>query len=259
MVERMGRRAMPTPAGRELVGHAQRIGQDVELAAQAMQRHRDGSLGLVRVGTTTTALNYFLAPILRSLGRKHPDVALSIVMDTTAGQAERVLKDEIDFGVVNLPVKDRSLVVTPLWREELMAVFPPETAGLPRHVTPEYLARHKLLLESPRAVVKSLVLDWISPANRQLQPAMLLDNFDTIRRMVAVGLGASVIPVSVLEDDPRAGGLVRRSLKPKLHRTLGLIAHKNKVMGPALQIFRDAVLATSTAGRAGTSRARRPS
>lgn len=251
LVERMGRRAMPTPAGRELVDHARRVAQDMEQAALAMQRHREGSLGLVRVGTTTTALNYFLAPILRALGRRHPEVTLTIVMDTTAGQAERVLKDDIDFGIVNLPVKDRSIVVTPLWREELVATFPPGTADVPRQVSPDYLARHKLLLESPNALVKTLVLDWISPANRQLRPAMLLDNFDTIRRMVAVGLGASVMPKSVLDDDPRSRELVVRSLKPKLYRTLGLIAHKNKVLGPALAIFRDAVLRGSEFHRLG--------
>ncbi|MCC7047829.1 MAG: LysR family transcriptional regulator [Alphaproteobacteria bacterium] len=243
LVERLGRRAMPTPAGRELVDHARRVAADVDLAAAAMQRHRDGSLGLVRVGTTTTALNYFLTPVLRSLGRRHPDVALTIGIDTTAGQVERVLKDEIDFGIVNLPVKDRSIVVTPLRTEELVAIFPASATDTPRWVTPQFLARHKLLLEAPRAVVKSLVLDWISPANRQLQPAMLLDNFDTIRRMVAIGLGASVVPASVLDDDKRRGELIVRSLRPKLQRTLGLVEHKNKPHGPAMKIFRDAILA----------------
>ncbi len=249
LVERLGKRAVPTPAGRELVEHARRLAAETEALAAAMQRHREGSLGLVRVGTTTTALNYFLAPVLRRLGRRHPEVSLTITMDTTAGQVERVLRDEIDFGIVNLPVKDRSIAVTPLWTEELVAAFPPGTAGVPRRVTPEYLARHKLLLESARALVKSLVLDWISPANRQLRPAMLLDNFDTIRRMVAVGLGASVIPLSVLADDPRGGELVVRSLRPRLQRTLGLIAHRNKPLVPALRIFQDAVLAARSRAR----------
>src|SRR5690349_6827157 len=69
LVERLGKRAAPTTAGRELVEHHHRIVADVKLATQAMQRHRDGSIGRVRIGATTTALNYYLVPVLRNLRR----------------------------------------------------------------------------------------------------------------------------------------------------------------------------------------------
>lgn len=251
LVERLGKRAAATPAGRELIDHARRIAADVEIASLAMQRHRDGSLGQVRVGATTTTLNYFLAPILRSLRRRHPSIELSIVMDTTVGQVDRVLGDEIDFGLVNLPVKERSVLAVPLRAEDLVAILPADTPDVPRHVTPDYLARHRLLLESARAHIKAQVLDWLSPVTRQLRPAMLLDNFDTISRMVVVGLGASVVPASVVEDERRGGSLIIRPLRPRLQRTFGLIRRKDKALDGAMRIFEDAVLAAA-AGRGKT-------
>ena len=255
LVERLGKRAAPTSAGRELIDHTRRIAADVELADMAMQRHRDGSLGQVKVGATTTALNFFLSPILELLRRRHPNIDLSIVVDTTAAQVDRLLNEEIDFGLVNLPVKERLVQVIPLHTEQLVAIFPADTPGVPRHVTPEFMARHKLLLEAARAQVKALILDWISPATRQLRPAMLLDNFDTIARMVVVGLGASIVPASVVENAPRRRDLIVRPLQPGLQRTLGLIMHKKKVLDRATRIFHDAVLGAK--GRPGKPRSRR--
>lgn len=250
LVERLGKRAASTSAGRDLIDYTRRISADLELAAMAMQRHRDGALGQVKVGATTTALNFFLSPILGSLRRRHPNIDLSIVVDTTTGQVDRILNEEIDFGLVNLPVKERLVQVIPLQTEQLVAIFPADAPNVPRHVTPEYLARHRLLLEASRAHVKALVLDWISPATRQLRPAMLLDNFDTITRMVVVGLGASVVPESVVEGALRRRALIVRPLQPRLQRTLGLILHKKRVPDRAMRIFQDAVLGAKGRPRA---------
>ena len=151
--------------------------------------------------------------------------------------------------------KSGSVQVIPLHTEQLVAIFPADTPGVPRHVTPEFMARHKLLLEAARAQVKALILDWISPATRQLRPAMLLDNFDTIARMVVVGLGASIVPASVVENAPRRRDLIVRPLQPGLQRTLGLIMHKKKVLDRATRIFHDAVLGAK--GRPGKPRSRR--
>lgn len=247
LVERLGKRALATPAGRELLDHARRIQGDLEQASLAMRRHRDGSAGLVRVGTTTTALNYFLAPVLASLRQRHARIEFAIDVNTTSIQVDRLLADEIDFGVANLPVKERLIEVTPLKDEELVAILPAdlppgERKQVPRYVTPDYMVRHRLLLEFQRAHVRALAMDWLSPASRQLRPAMMLDNFDTISRMVAVGLGASIVPESVIADDPRRKRLLVRPLRPRLTRTLALIQRRNKPLDEAMRVFRAAVL-----------------
>ncbi len=242
LVERLGKRAAATPPGRERIDHARRITGDVELATQAMKRHRDGSLGQVKIGTTTTALNYFLAPILETLRREYPQIDLSILIDTTLGQLERIRKDEIDFGIVNLPIREKSTLAIPLRTEELVAIFPAHTPDVPSRVTPEFLARHRLIFESPNAHLKSLVLSWLSPVSHQLSPIMVLDNFDTIRRMVGVGLGASVVPESVVREDRQGATVIVRPLRPRLQRTLGLIMHRDKILDRATRIFRDAML-----------------
>ena len=67
LVERLGKRAFATAAGRELIEHGRRIAEETERLIAAMRRHRDGWLGQVRVGCSTTALIYHLPPVLQAL------------------------------------------------------------------------------------------------------------------------------------------------------------------------------------------------
>lgn len=255
LVERLGKRAAATPAGRELIAHHRKILAEVKQATLAMQRHRDGSLGRVRVGATTTALNYYLTPVLRKLRRQFPTIELSITWDTTAGQIARLVRDEIDFGLVNLPVRERSLIARPLRTEQLMAIFPLDTKNVPKVVTPEYLARHTLILEAASAAIRAQVLDWLAPVAGHLGPTMQLDNSDSISRMVSVGLGASVVPESVLDEEWRRKDLIARPLRPKMERTLGLVVHKDKVLDRAMTIVHDAIVAAGSAGKRRGARA----
>jgi DNA-binding transcriptional LysR family regulator len=243
LVERHGKRVAPTAAGRELIDHARRIAAATALAEDAMQRRREGVLGEVRIGATTTGLNSLLAPILEVLRRTHANIDFTIRTGNTVGMVEGILDDEIDFALVNLPVRERQIYAVPLRAEPLVAIFPADTPSVPRQVTPAFLVHHRLLLESPRAHIRALVLDWFSPATRQLRPAMTLDNFDTIVRMVAIGLGASVVPRTSVSDHLRREDIIVRPLEPRLHRTLGLLVHRQKVMDRAMRIFRDAVVA----------------
>src|SRR5262245_14509541 len=109
LVDRLGKRAFATAAGRELIGHAQRIAQETDRLLAAMQRHREGGLGQVRIGSSTTALIYHLPPMLRDLRLRHPNIELIVTTGTTTGVVERIMRNEIDLGVVSLPIGERQL------------------------------------------------------------------------------------------------------------------------------------------------------
>src|SRR6185312_13928411 len=56
LVERVGKRALATPAGQELIIHGQRIMADAEHALAAVRDHKAGAAGRVHIGTGPTAL-----------------------------------------------------------------------------------------------------------------------------------------------------------------------------------------------------------
>lgn len=242
LVDRLGKRAFATAAGRELLEHAKRIAEENERLLAAMRRHRDGWLGQVRIGASTTALIYHLPPVLTGLRRQHPNIELVVTTGTTTGVIERILRNDIDLGIVSLPVTERLLDIVPLRKEPLVAIFSQRTENLPTRVTPQFLQQQPLLLEFARAQVRALIIDWLSKGSTNPRPAMELDNIEAVKRMVASGLGTSIVPEAAISEADVRAGIVTRPLRPALSRTLGLVQRRDKPRDPALQHVREALL-----------------
>jgi len=242
LVERLGKRAYPTAAGRELLEHAEKIAQETERLIAAMRRHRDGWLGRVRIGSSTTALIYHLPPVLEDLRKRHPNIELVVTTGTTSGVVERILRNEIDLGVVSLPISEKILDIVPLKAEPLVAIFPARTPKLPARVTPQFLLKHPLVLEFARAHVRALIIEWLSAGGGEPRPAMELDNLEAVKRMVASGLGASIVPAAAIAEPIDRTSLASRPLEPALTRTLALIQRRDKPADTALGHVRDALM-----------------
>jgi DNA-binding transcriptional LysR family regulator len=250
LVDRLGKRAFATAAGRELIERAQRIVQETDELLAAMRRHRDGWLGQVRIGSSTSALIYHLPPVLARLRREHPNIELVVTTGTTTGVVERMLRNEIDIGIVSLPITERLIELVPLKEEEMVAIFAEHTAGLPDRITPQYLLRHTLILEYARAHVRALTMSWLAGDGAEMRPAMELDNLEAVRRMVAAGLGASVVPASVVSEGHAGADVVARPLEPALYRTLALAQRRDKPNDVALAHVREALLSLAEGARA---------
>lgn len=258
LVERLGKKTFATAAGRELLEHAERIARETERLLSTMRRHRDGWLGRVRIGSSTTALIYHLPPILEGLRKQHPNIELVVTTGTTSGVVERILRNEIDIGVVSLPLTERLLEIVPLRAEPLVAIFAAGTPKLPAYVTPQFLLEFPLVLEFARAHVRALIMEWLSGGGTEPRPAMELDNLEAVKRMVASGLGASIVPAAAITEAIDRSSLASRPLRPALVRTLALVQRRDKPQDAALERVRDALMAL--AEPAGTAkRARRSS
>ena len=242
LVDRLGKTAFATAAGRELIEHAQRLQQETERLLAAMRRHRDGWLGKVRIGSSTTALIYHLPPILQSLRKEHPNIELVVTTGTTTGVVERILRNDIDIGIVSLPVNERQLEVVPLKSEPLVAIFAARTRNLPARVTPQFLRQHPLLLEFARAHVRALIIDWLTIDDVEPRPAMELDNLEAVKRMVAAGLGVSIVPSAAIADAGDRVKLSARPLRPALSRKLALVQRRDKQGDAALGLVRAALM-----------------
>jgi DNA-binding transcriptional LysR family regulator len=240
LIERLGKQAHATVPGRALVETAQRIFHECENADAAMRRFCDGWIGHVRVGTTLSTMTYRLPPILRRLRLDYPGVELAVANGPTQKSVEGILQNKIDLALVNLPVENKQLRITPLCVESMVAIFPANTSDVPEQITPDYVARQALLLEQPSSSAHPLVLGWLA-GHVPSRPPMPLGTVEALKSAVASGLGMAIVPeVSVAQH---VSDFVVRSLHPPLARTLALVEHRNKAKEPALDIVRNALLA----------------
>jgi len=98
LVERIGRRAFATPAGRELIVHGRRIMADAEHAFAAVRQHKKGTAGRVHIGAGPTALVYLLPPALRKLREEYPDIEIVVTSGTTQSISEGLLSNIVCAG-----------------------------------------------------------------------------------------------------------------------------------------------------------------
>jgi DNA-binding transcriptional LysR family regulator len=247
LIERLGKRAHATVPGRELVEAARRIFRECDDADAAMRRFREGWVGRVHVGTTLTTMIYRLPPILRRVRLDHPGIDLVVTNTPTRTNVENIIQNRIDLGLVNLPVENRLLKITPLCPEVLVAIFPVGTQGVPNEVTPDYVARQNLLVEQASSAAHPLVLGWLSSGHASTAPEPTpLGTVEALKSAVASNLGMAIVPevaVAMHRSD-----FIVRPLRPPLSRMLALIEHRNKPNELALEIVRNALLALRTDG-----------
>lgn len=232
LVERVGRRATPTAAGRELLVHAGRIEAEVAAAAEAMAAHAGGAAGRVRLGTGATACIYLLPPVLRALRRRLPSLEIVVSTGNTAGILRLLEENALDLGLVTLPAPGRAFSVTPLMEEEFVAVAPAEADDLPPAVTPAALAARPVVLYEPGGHTRRIVDDWFARAGISPKPVMELGSVEAIKELVGAGLGCAVLPSMAVEQ---AVGLVTHPLSPRLYRRLGLVLRRDKPLSRGLR------------------------
>jgi DNA-binding transcriptional LysR family regulator len=251
LLERIGKRAFATAAGEVLLEHAGRALGELEAARQALERLRGVVAGRLRLGTGATASTYLLPPLLRRLHSRYPSLDLVVVTGNSAEIAAAVAGNQLDAGVVTLPVSGRQLSVTPLYVDRLVAIAPPGRQWRRRRpVTPRELARHPLILYERGGTIRRVIDDWFRRAGAAPRVAMELGNAEAIKKLVEAGLGLSLNSAIAVRAEVRAGRLVALPLDPPLSRRLGLVRRRDKPESPALRVLM-AALERLGAGRAG--------
>src|SRR5690349_19596922 len=114
LIERVGRRARPTPAGAELLVHARTIAAAVGAAEESVAPYASGTLGRVRIGTGATACIHFLPTVLRDLRKRFPKLEIIIGTGNATEVVRQLEENTLDLGLVTLPASGRMFDVTPL-------------------------------------------------------------------------------------------------------------------------------------------------
>ena len=242
LLERVGKRAFPTRAGTVLLEHAGRAFAELDRAQEALHQLRGVVAGRLRLGTGATASIHLLPPLLRGLRARYPELELIVVTGNAPEIAAAVAANELDVGLVTLPVTGRQLAVIPFRLDPLVAVGPPghRWPG-PGALTAAELAPQPLILYERGGTIRRVIDGWFRRGGARPRVVMELGNEEAIKKLVGAGLGISVSPLMAVRDEVRAGALRMRPLSPALVRRLGLVRRRDKPETPALRVFLNAV------------------
>jgi DNA-binding transcriptional LysR family regulator len=258
---RVGKRVLLTEAGQLLREHCERLLQDLKHAEMAIQDLNGLQRGKVRFGSGATTLIYQLPPVLEAFQTKYPNIELVIVSETTDEMVRDVLAQRLDLALVMLPVAESNLQFTPLHREELLVALPrrhPLTRKAALSVAD--LRALRFILYEKKTVMRGLIDGWFTALGVTPQIAMVLENIEAIKSLVASGLGASVLPASAVGNDALDKKVrLMRVQQHSLYRQLALVTLKSAYLPNAVRALFDLIvseLGAKTAGRAPVKKSR---
>jgi len=243
LVERFGKRAYLTQAGEKLIEHARSLLDEDSRTQVTMRRFGDGWLGRVRVGTSMTVLMYVLPPILRQLKTDHPQLEINLKAGLTTTTLQMLKTNALDLGLCALPIEDPAFETVPLFNDELVAILPAALGQVPKKVTPAFLSQCPLILGSENSALRRTIADWLALASPPPRPLMEFDNVEAMKSVVAVGLGASIVPsLSLGAGHVMMANTLVRPLSPRASRQVGLVRLRGKRGTDGMELVSAALL-----------------
>jgi len=244
LLERIGKRAYLTHAGENLLEHARYLLEEDERTLVDMRRFNDGWLGRARIGTSMTILMYVLPPILRQLKTDHPQLEINLKAGLTATTLKMLKTNELDLGLCALPVEDPAFETVSLFDDELVAIVPAGMKDIPKKVTPAFFSEHPLILGNEASTLHQALVAWLATAGPPPKPIMIFDNVEAIKRLVAVGLGASIVPSLAVTDGHVSNKDIRVvPISPRAKRRIALVQLKGKRDTAGVKLVAAALLA----------------
>ena len=241
LLDRSGRGTLATEAGAVLLERARRVLGEIEGAREAVRALSGEVSGPLRLATSHHVGIHRLPPVLKAFAQAYPEVELDLVFLDSERAAADVAAGALEFAVVTLPERpDPTLATGTVWPDPLAIVaavdHPLARAGARAPVAPAELGRHPAVLPGRGTVTRAILLDALAPFG--VVPATRLETnyLETIRTMVSVGLGWSVLPASMVDA---ARGDVRAVPVEGLRmaRRLGWVRRRDRTPGRAAAAF----------------------
>ena len=244
LFDRVGHKILLTESGRALLPRARGILLDVEDSKRAIANLADSINGPVNIGTSHHIGLHRLPPVLREFTDGFPEVQLNIEFMDSEEACQAVLRGDIEVGIVTLPLSpDPELNLLPIWHDPLTLVAPnghPLTKQ--KRFRIDQLADHNAILPATGTFTREVLEQTLRPLDIELQVSMSTNYLETIKMLVSVGLGWSILPRAMLDNEI----CELKTSQIKMQRQLGVVTHTERTLSNAADTLITTLIKCST-------------
>lgn len=236
LFDRVGRRVQLTEAGLALLPTARRVLGELAQTRTTLKQLASGEVaGRLSVGTSHHIGLHRLPPVLRSFTSAYPNVELDLHFMDSEEACAAVERGELELAVVTLPESPfPKLDTSEIWPDPLAFVVGNEhpLAGRDRVKLAE-LAEHPAIVPARGTVTRDILDQALLPRGQRLKVALETNYLETIKMMVSVGLGWSMLP-----ENMRGEELIALPCEElALARRLGVARLRGRTLGNAARAF----------------------
>lgn len=241
LLDRMGRQALPTPAGEVLYRRASEAFACLAAAEAEISQLRDQVSGDLVVGGSTIPAHHVLPEIIAGFVRKYPEVRVQLRVGDTAEIVHRVAEGELMLGIVGAVEQNPDLQFEPLLDDELVVVAAPALVGGKRQLRASELSRWQWIMREAGSGTRRTLADALSSVGmemRQLPVALVVDSTQAVVQYVRAGLGISATSRLAVADSIARGELVElRVTDCRPVRQFHTVRHTRRQQFPAAAAF----------------------
>jgi LysR family hydrogen peroxide-inducible transcriptional activator len=215
LFERGGSEVSVTPLGAQIVAQAERVLEQTAAIKELAKQNKDPLAGPLRLGVIYTIGPYLLPPLVKNLIDNVPQMPLVLQENFTVRLLELLRQGELDAAIMALPLPDHGMSMQTLYDEPFVVAMPKSHPWASRkEIAAQDLKSETMLLLGNGHCFRDQVLEvcpemarFSSPGNG-MQRTFEGSSLETIRHMVASGIGLTVLPRGSVPDMNDPNGLL---------------------------------------------------
>ena len=231
LFDRIGRRVTLTEAGLTLLPRARKIIVDLEDSLRTLSNLSGHVSGRLRFATSHHIGLHRLPGALRRFTRRYPDVQLDIAFMDSEAACRAVEHGELELAIVTLPPeKPVALETRQIWPDPLTVVVSRQhSLARKKRTSLANLAAHPAILPSLNTYTRQIAEQAFDKLGHKLDISLSTNYLETIKMLVSVGIGWSLLPETMLDRQ-----LVALPVKHlQLTRSLGVVYHRERTLSNA--------------------------
>ena len=236
-----------TPRGWELFECAQNI---LKLRDDMVNRWHGKEATVIRLGVSTIPSAYILPEVLPGFEKQHGDVSFMVSQDDSQGIIDAVHKGSYDLGLVGMKTENDALVFQQFFQDHMVLITPVNERFLQmKKQTPvpikELLAEPMILREQGSGSRKSMehFLNKVGVSVDQLPVTARMNDQESIKNLVAGGLGISIISEKAVQSEMDSKNLLKFALPVELSgRKFYMVHQKEYILKDSVKEFQEYLL-----------------
>lgn len=231
-----------TKRGWELYECAQNI---LKLRDDMVMRWNGTEARVIRLGVSTIPSAYILPEVLPGFGKEHEDVSFMVEQSDSRGIIEAVHKGTYDIGLVGMKTEDELLEFVQFYQDRMVLITPAaepffslkQEGAIPlKRLLKEPMILREQGSGSSRSV--TLFLEKMGISEEELHVSARMNDQESIKNLVAGGLGISIVSEKAVQDYLDAERLLKFELPEELsRRQFYIIYQKEYILNPYVKEF----------------------
>lgn len=232
LFEPVGRGIQPTQAAYQVLPRVKEWLNELEDIQHDLSHAQNNVQGRLKIGTSHHIGLHHLPQYLKTFAQQYPDVKLDVQFVDSEQAHQQVLAGEIELAFITLPPQSHpKLHYQLIWNDPLKFVAAPfHPLAEQKHLCLLDLIDYPSVLPAANTYTSQITLAEFAKRGLKPHATMSTNPLESIRMLASIGLGWSVLPQTLINQD-----LVELDLNLELHRQLGIVWHPERSQSKAVQ------------------------